>query len=70
MLPGDHDGGFYINAEGMETDYEFAPRADNITENGLAGAGSATNVRIYRVNFTFSEILPNYLPSKTLLAGC
>ena len=54
----------------METDYEFAPRADNITENGLAGAGSATNVRIYRVNFTFSEILPNYLPSKTLLAGC
>ena len=47
----------------METDYEFAPRAENITENGLAGAGSVTNVRIYRVNFTFSEMLPNYLPS-------
>ena len=54
----------------METDYEFAPRAENITENGLAGAGSVTNVQIYRVTFTFSEMLPNYLPSKTLLAGC
>ena len=55
--------GFSPNAEVMETDYEFAPRAENITENGLAGAGSVTNVRIYRVNFTFSEMLPNYLPS-------
>ena len=56
-------GGFSPNAEVMEKDYEFAPRAENITENGLAGAGSVTNVQIYRVNFTFSEMLPNYLPS-------
>ena len=63
MLTGDHDGGFYPNAEVMETDYEFAPRVDGIAENGLAGAGSVANVQIYRVNFTFSEILPNYLPT-------
>jgi len=29
---------------------------------GLAAAGSKANVQIYRVNFMFGELLPNYLP--------
>lgn len=62
MLTGDRDGNFYPQPEQIETDYEFAPRVDGIAEDGLV-SGATVNVQIYRVNFTFSEILPNYRPS-------
>ena len=62
MLTGDRDGGFYPQPESMEIDYDFAPRVDGIAEAGLNGS-AAVNVQIYRVTFTFAEILPNYLPS-------
>lgn len=62
LLTGDRDGTFCPQPEQLETDYEFAPRVDGIAEDGVAGAGSVANVQIYRVNFTFAELLPNYLP--------
>jgi hypothetical protein len=62
MLTGDNDKGFYPQAPQLETEFDFAPRVDGIAEDGLAGAGTVNNVQIYRVNFSFSEILPNYLP--------
>jgi hypothetical protein len=55
-------GGHYPLPERMEHDYEFAPRVDGIAVDGLAGGGKANNVQIFRVNFTFGEILPNYPP--------
>jgi hypothetical protein len=40
----------------MENDYEFVPRINGIIE------GANANMRLYRVNFTFWEILPWYPP--------
>lgn len=62
LLTGDRDGGHYPLPEQMERDYEFAPRVDGIAVDGLAGGGKANNVQLFRVNFTFGEILPNYPP--------
>ena len=61
MLTGDNQGGFYPQPEVWRTTYDFAPRVDGIAVDGLGGAGSVANVRIYRVEFTFAEILPYYL---------
>ena len=47
-------GGSYPRQEEWETDYEFVPRIDGIP------TGDTANVRPYRVNFQFGEILPLY----------
>lgn len=60
LLTGDADGGHYPLPEEMETEYEFVPRVDGIAKDELAGPSSEANVQVYRVNFTFGEILPKY----------
>jgi hypothetical protein len=52
LLTGDKLGGSYPRQEEWETEYEFVPRIDGIP------TGNTANVRLYRVNFTFGEILP------------
>lgn len=54
LLTGDADGGSFPTPERMETDYEFVPRIDGVV------VGTGQNVRLFRVNFVFGEILPNY----------
>jgi hypothetical protein len=54
LLTGDDAGGLYPQQPEMETDYEFVPRINGIIQ------GVNANVRVYRVNFTFGEILPWY----------
>jgi len=54
LLTGDNLGGKYFQPEQWDNDYEFVPRIDGI----LSGDGS--NVKLYRVNFQFGEILPLY----------
>jgi hypothetical protein len=54
LLTGDADGGSYPLPEELETEYEFVPRVDGVAQ------GSGQNVKLYRVNFGFGEILPNY----------
>ena len=54
LLTGDADGGFYPQPPQLDRDYEFVPRTDGIA------TGESANVRLYRVGFSFSEILPNY----------
>ena len=54
LLTGDALGGSYPRQEEWETDYEFVPRIDGIP------TGDTANVRLYRVNFQFGEILPLY----------
>jgi hypothetical protein len=54
LLTGDKLGGSYPRQEEWETDYEFVPRIDGIA------TGDTANVRLYRVNFQFGEILPLY----------
>jgi len=54
LLTGDAQGGSYPRQEEWETDYEFVPRIDGIP------TGNTANVRLYRVNFQFGEILPLY----------
>ena len=54
LLTGDALGGSYPRQEEWETDYEFVPRIDGIP------TGNTANVRLYRVNFHFGEILPLY----------
>ena len=56
LLTGDKLGGSYPRQEEWETDYEFVPRIDGIP------TGNTANVRLYRVNFTFAEILPLHPP--------
>ena len=56
FLTGDTDGRHCPQPEEMETDYEFVPRMDGVA------TGGGQNVRLWRVNFGFSEVLPNYLP--------
>jgi hypothetical protein len=43
----------FVNPERWETDYEFVPRV----QDGLI-SGTGENVKVVRVSFTFSEILP------------
>jgi hypothetical protein len=54
LLTGDDDGTFAPLPPEVENDYEFAPRV-----NGVA-SGAGQNVRLFRVTFTFGEILPDY----------
>jgi hypothetical protein len=54
LLTGDADGTQASLPPEMENDYEFAPRVNGIVE------GEGENVRLFRVSFTFGEILPNY----------
>lgn len=45
--------GTYRQPEEWETEYEFLPRVAGVV------SGTGANVRLYRVSFTFAEILPN-----------
>jgi len=54
LLTGDRSGGNYPLPEQWDIDYEFVPRIDGIP------TGDKANVRLYRVDFTLGEILPNY----------
>jgi len=54
LLTGDQLGDSYPQPEQWDTDYEFVPRIDGIA------TGTDANVKLYRVNFTFAEILPLY----------
>ena len=54
LLTGDQLGDSYLLPEQWDTDYEFVPRVDGVAQ------GAVENVRLYRVNFTFAEILPLY----------
>jgi hypothetical protein len=48
--------GTYPQPEEWDWDYEFVPRIQGIVK------GSNPNVRLYKLSFTFAEILPNYPP--------
>jgi len=54
LLTGDNLGGKYFQPEQWDNDYEFVPRIDGIV------SGDGSNVKLYRVNFQFGEILPLY----------
>ena len=54
LLTGDADKGHYPTRPQLDRDYEFQPRVDGIAQGGSA------NVQLYRVTFSFGEILPNY----------
>jgi hypothetical protein len=62
LLTGDQNGGKYPQPEQWDTDYEFVPRLDGVP------TGSGENVRLYRVSFTFAEILPLY-PAPAVATG-
>lgn len=57
LLTGDDNGGNFPQPEELETEYEFVPRMDGVAD------GAGENVRLYRVNFGFSEVLPYYPPT-------
>jgi len=52
-------GNGYRLPEEMKTDYEFVPRTDGEATVPSGGEGEI-NVRLWRVSFSFGEILPNY----------
>jgi len=58
FLGTDADGNGYILPEETETEYEFVPRTDGVAM--VVGGEGQINVRLWRVSFTFGEILPNY----------
>jgi len=62
LLTGDAQGNHFVQPEQWETDYEFVPRIDGVAK------GTGENVRLFRVNFTFTEILPLY-PAPTVTAN-
>ena len=57
LLTGDANGGHFVNPERWETAYEIVPRV----QDGLI-SGTGENVKVVRVSFTFSQILPKYPP--------
>ena len=57
LLTGDDNGNNYPQPEDIETEYEFVPRIDGVI------LGATGNVKLYRVSFGFSEILPFYPPT-------
>jgi hypothetical protein len=56
LLTGDANDNSYPQPEQWDTDYEFVPRVDGISQ------GVGQNVKLWRVNFQFGEILPYYPP--------
>jgi len=59
FLGTDSDGNGFNQPPELETEYEFVPRTDGVAMLG-AGEEGQINVRLWRVSFTFGEILPNY----------
>jgi hypothetical protein len=57
LLTGDKLGNKYPQPEQWETGYEFVPRIDGIAK------GTGQNVRLFRLSFTYAEILPWYPPT-------
>ena len=56
LLTGDARGNKFAAPPQMDSEFEFVPRIDGVAAAALGTA----NVRLYRVNFQFSEILPLY----------
>ena len=54
LLTGDADGTKAPLPPELENDFEFAPRVNGVTN------GTGQNVRLFRVSFTFGELLANY----------
>jgi hypothetical protein len=54
LLTGDALGNSYRLPERIATDYELCARISGVL------SGSGQNVKIWRVDFTFGEILPKY----------
>jgi hypothetical protein len=54
LLTGDANGGFFAQPEEWDIEYDFVPRVDGVSQ------GVGENVRLWRVDFTFAELLPNY----------
>ena len=54
LLTGDKDGNKSVQPEQWTRNYDFVPRVEAVVN------GDKSNVRIYKVEFVFSEILPNY----------
>lgn len=54
LLTGDASGKLYRHPERWDAEAEFVPRVEGVWD------GAGQNVRIWRVGFTFGEILPNY----------
>jgi len=54
MLTGDANKNRFPQPAQEDTEFEWVPRVDGVAR------GTGANVRVYRVNFTYSEILPLY----------
>ncbi|MDE2103516.1 MAG: hypothetical protein KGL39_40120, partial [Patescibacteria group bacterium] len=54
LLTGDENGVLAPLPPELENDYQFAPRVNGIV------SGDGQNVRLFRVSFTFGELLPYY----------
>ena len=54
MLTGDNDGNHHVMPERLASEMVWLPRVDGVA------TGVGENVVMYRVSFTFSEMLPNY----------
>lgn len=54
LLTGDKDGKHVVQPEQYTTNYQFVPRIEGVI------TGTAPNVRVYRLDFVYQELLPNY----------
>ena len=54
LLTGDADGGHYELQPSRSGTFVFEPRIEGVPK------GTGNNVQLFRLQFTFSEILPNY----------
>jgi hypothetical protein len=54
LLTGDANGNHFATAEEWERGYDLLPRVDGVVK------GTGINVKLYKVGFSFGEILPSY----------